>query len=383
MAELLRMSGDTNSDGAIVLSEIYDLIRRDQRLPDDMRQIPFAMDVLAMDINGDGQTVPEEIGRVVAAIGKLAETRGMPVADLPQRAPSLLCDPPKPEDGVEVVVITGYEGGALSNVAVAGQGTEVTASRLVIEPGETPLYIFATAFEAMVWQVEGATERVQRFVVQPRSSNAGPGAGVTGLAKDKVVFVPAGACLKPFHEAGDLDGKWQTKAFGKVIGHEVGRIIADYTLSIIAVPSGEKVVEPKPPRKPTLDENGAPVFVVDMMSPENLMSRFHPLGLLRSDPKSVVAPSEVQPFEVLPQEAGLGQLLQEGALEPAAGDLGGRGNAFYIRKPIKRFPAGLGGAHAVTFILGKGVPMPGGDPGHSIVLDEETGACLLSGTKRC
>lgn len=60
-----------------------------------------------------------------------------------------------------------------------------------------------------------------------------------------------------------------------------------------------------------------------------------------------------------------------------------RGSAFVIRKPVAGFAAGLAGADAVTFILGKGIPMPAGDPGHSAVLDAETGACLSGNAAIC
>jgi hypothetical protein len=45
---------------------------------------------------------------------------------------------------------------------------------------------------------------------------------------------------------------------------------------------------------------------------------------------------------------------------------------FIVRKKI-RFPAGLYGAHSVTFLIMKGTPYPDGDPGHSCVMVEETG----------
>ena len=38
-----------------------------------------------------------------------------------------------------------------------------------------------------------------------------------------------------------------------------------------------------------------------------------------------------------------------------------------------RFPAGLAGAHSVTFLVMNGTPYPDGDPGHSCVITEETG----------
>jgi hypothetical protein len=60
------------------------------------------------------------------------------------------------------------------------------------------------------------------------------------------------------------------------------------------------------------------------------------------------------------------QLLVSGALVRAKG-------GEYIVKQKTRFPAGLAGAHSVTFLLPTGVPYPEGDPGHSCVVIEETG----------
>lgn len=39
-------------------------------------------------------------------------------------------------------------------------------------------------------------------------------------------------------------------------------------------------------------------------------------------------------------------------------------------------PPGLSGAHAAVFIVPPGVPLPRGPRGHSLVLDQGSGACL-------
>ena len=68
-----------------------------------------------------------------------------------------------------------------------------------------------------------------------------------------------------------------------------------------------------------------------------------------------VRPSEVvggraQTYDVLPQEAGLLQLTEAGAIrrDPARGYWE---MSFRVVRPIARFPAGLAGAHSVSFIL--------------------------------
>lgn len=53
----------------------------------------------------------------------------------------------------------------------------------------------------------------------------------------------------------------------------------------------------------------------------------------------------------------------------------GPGGTYVVLKPMQ-FPAGLFGAHAVTFIVQRGVPIPTGKAGHSQVLDMNSGTCV-------
>ena len=48
-------------------------------------------------------------------------------------------------------------------------------------------------------------------------------------------------------------------------------------------------------------------------------------------------------------------------------------NYYKIVREIPSYPAGLTGAHAVHFVIGKGIKPPEGSAGHSCVLIEETG----------
>lgn len=49
-------------------------------------------------------------------------------------------------------------------------------------------------------------------------------------------------------------------------------------------------------------------------------------------------------------------------------------DVYIVKRPF-RIPPGLAGADAVVFIVPEGAPFPKGDPGHSPVLDMESGAC--------
>ena len=88
-----------------------------------------------------------------------------------------------------------------------------------------------------------------------------------------------------------------------------------------------------------------------------------PLADLQIDPASVVTPGKVEPYVVIPSQDGLRLLVENGTL--ARTDHGYR-----LLKPLPRWPAGLAGSHAVTFILPKGIPMPAGSLSHSRVIQE-------------
>jgi hypothetical protein len=116
------------------------------------------------------------------------------------------------------------------------------------------------------------------------------------------------------------------------------------------------------------------------------------LMLKEPPPAQAAAPS-------LPEgEAGLVEAMRKGLLRPASGsDLSvwksrwsqanGRSvprtfdertrmmTAYVIQRDLD-IPAGLSGAHSVVFVLERGVPYPRGDAGHSVILDQATGACM-------
>jgi hypothetical protein len=50
--------------------------------------------------------------------------------------------------------------------------------------------------------------------------------------------------------------------------------------------------------------------------------------------------------------------------------------SLYVITSDFTYPEGLYGAHSVTFIIENRVPYPQGNPGHSVVLDMNTGACI-------
>jgi hypothetical protein len=86
-------------------------------------------------------------------------------------------------------------------------------------------------------------------------------------------------------------------------------------------------------------------------------------GVVPVEPAAVAAPGRIEPYVVIPGQYGLRLLVDNGTL--ARTDPGYR-----LLKPLPRWPAGLGGSHAVTFILPKGFPLPAGSLGHSRLIRE-------------
>lgn len=106
-------------------------------------------------------------------------------------------------------------------------------------------------------------------------------------------------------------------------------------------------------------------------------------------PRALAAPSG---------EAGLVEALRAGHLRPATGgdlsrwaarwsqangrsvptvfrERSGHMTSYVIQKDFT-IPDGLNGAHAVIFLLDTRVSFPRGNPGHSVILDLSTGACM-------
>lgn len=155
--------------------------------------------------------------------------------------------------------------------------------------------------------------------------------------------------------------------------------------------------QPAPPVPTAIVETPTPA--APQAAPAAVELERMPTLMLADPPPSAQAAAQPQPQPVLPTgEAGLVEAMRKGLLRPASGgDLGAwksrwsqvnaRGlprafdertqtmSAYVIQRDLE-IPGGLHGAHSVVFVLEKGVPYPRGDAGHSVILDQATGACI-------
>jgi hypothetical protein len=298
----------------------------------------------------------------------------------------------------KLAVLSVYEGDAISTVALGSRDVETMVVDIEIEAGDEPLYLVLSAFENMVWRFSGATSRVEKVVLlaadgtaaahhrpvtmrdaerlagaaarvaaghrnaRPMAPSERPFAGVVGIPSDIIITRNPSACFSYFSDPDSIQAARSSAIIRGATGRAPDVIAARYSVGAVRLPSGKATEGAWAGR--------APEGFDQAMWRELL--RFNPGGISRIDPDQVQSAVTVQSYDVLPQEAGLAQLIGSGQIIRLSDGL-------RIDKPIARFPAGLAGAHSVSFMLGAGVPMPAGDAGHSCVVDQDTGQAVVDG----
>jgi hypothetical protein len=263
----------------------------------------------------------------------------------------------------DVVLFGAYEGDALSTATVAGQDEVTTTARVVVEPGATPLYLILSSYKAVIWRFEGEVARMTRVVlVGPREQ------GVVGVERGKVVDLTKDVasltevpCFRPYYESRSVEAVIARGVVERALGQAPKMMGGEYELASVRIPSGVASRTERGSSPPAPAGFDATTYASHL--------RFNSGGVVTIDPKAVVSAAKPERYDVLPEHAGLAQLVGSGQLEPV-GDSHGD---FWIVKPIRRFPAGLNGSLSVRFVLGKGISLPPGSPGHSCVIAEETG----------
>jgi hypothetical protein len=291
------------------------------------------------------------------------------------------CAMPKASDDAQLVLLR-IDADALSTVTVGSQDVATRTGEIVIEAGREPLYLIVTSMGGpTIWRLTGAVERIERLVLGglrtgPNRGVPGemPLAGATGVASDRVTFLRHPHCLAVYQP-----GPTWVAMVPSIVQHEIDRRPRSGgsfgTVSTISVPSltirsasggksAQMVVYDR--KNSAMVVEGDPNDRIILKGQNDLgeeLKLFIPGGVVNVDAGRVVASLPAETYAVLPQQAGLLQLMQSGALERNEdGD-------FLIRRKI-RLPAELNGGHKL--ILPAGVPEPDGEPAHACVFVEET-----------
>jgi Ca2+-binding EF-hand superfamily protein len=401
------MAADADHDGRITWNEAYEHAKKQPQYAQLERFGPAhsARQMIALAPAGKTSITLAELEAAATAFFRSVDTDGNGTISLEEheamrrqankaaseaarlRVPTDLkarCEMPKASAAAKVVLLSAYETQALSNVALGTQDDVTGVGDVTVEPGEGPLYIVIVTYRPTIWRFSGAVERVERAVLISNryisalaKSDVKQASGAIGLPAERVSFQPRHNCLNQFAEVPSTASAQASGLVLAAAGKGVDVAAASYAVTGFSVPSGkiERVGEDRSTivtiqkRGVTLEIEGGGDRTIRVLGANNLereLHRFNPGGVINVDAKQVVASAPAEPYEVLPQQAGLLQLMKSGALTR------NRSGEYLINQKI-RIPAGLAGAHSVKFLLRRGVPEPVGDAGHSKIISEETG----------
>jgi hypothetical protein len=280
------------------------------------------------DLDGDRVIDNGERGSARAALR--TQRQDLSLAERPVR--NRVCSAPRPAADDQVIVLGGYEGVAYASSYLGAPDEPTYVVDVTVGPGEAPIYVMATSYHSVIWNFVGATERVRHVLLTGYYSQ-----GALGVPREAVSFEAAGDCFSADYD--DIGKRGDVASF---VGSDRFVPVSAYELYRVNIPSGKIEEAPKPTVR----------FV-------------QPVAQVAAD--RIVSEQPARPYEVLPGRAGFAQLLASGAMVEVGKDV------YRIIKPIPHFPADLGGAHSVTFLIAPGVPMPAGSAGHSCVRIEATG----------
>jgi hypothetical protein len=269
----------------------------------------------------------------------------------------------------------------LSDTALGDDNEVIGIARLIIEAGSEKLHLVLTG-PSGIWLISGAVDRVASVVAVDGRAQGVPRVGVVGLPPDKVQFAAAAGCIPTFgtDETRDRDSHFQAAdAVHGLMGRKPDLVIGEDELGTAHVPSG-RVDENQP--LPSVIQ--PPLLGHGRMLWQEFLEEW-PGGVVHVDAGKVVSPLDARPYAVLPEKAGIAELMDERAIEGLGAvervrlptspfDLSAVPSAtitpekFRIKLKI-RIPAGFSG----NFLLGRGVQMPEGDLRSSCVVSEEDG----------
>lgn len=285
------------------------------------------------------------IGILAARTAPAAAVRRVPPR-IESAAPAA-CTPRATPQGVRLAIVGHYEGAALSTVWLGDPQEEVEVVDLRILPGD-PLHLVMTAHSRVIYRFVGDTERVRRLTLLNHYA-----AGEVGIPASRVEFFRR--CL----EYGLFYSSEASPAVAAAAVRDHFGRPADFSggaYSLWRVEIGSAVRPVAAPRvRARLDVENQQLFM------------FSPGGVTRIDPLKVVSTGPAGPYKVLPQEAGVHQLVASGALVKATkgdaerwtararargvqfhtGPHGVSYGAYRVVRPID-IPSGLCGSHSIA-----------------------------------
>jgi hypothetical protein len=363
--QFVPMTLDANGDGAVSLAE-YEAAVREQ--------------FDAVDQDRDGRISPAEaadFGKRLEEVRK--ETRRAQEAQARKvrlEAAVVGCNVPAAPSGMKTVLVGAHRGKALSNAWIGTQDQVTYVTTVEVAPGKEPLYLALASDGAMIWDIVGATERIAGIVAHAEaaidaSAPAGrkPLVGILGVERERIRFTAHPGCLVPPTESTMKDGSAEQSA-ALLLGRAVDEIGGEHSAGTFRIPAVRHFWD-----RPVRNSIQLPREGFGELLWREVREVF-PAGIAQIDAEAVVSTHPVKRYSVLPERAGLAELVDTGSLAVTGVSRGVRLNGgdfkpftvpdkFRISGKI-RLPAGAAG----TFMLPRDTPPPEGDLRAICVLSE-------------
>lgn len=388
---------DIDGDGSVSLVEYQAWQEAYFRAVDADSNGTLSHDEIAQAANTKLRTARPDKGLIGISEGREAARKAEVDKVLAARKAADPCAMPKASAAAQIIAVGAYETDTLSNIALGSRDDVTQTAPIDIEAGDRPLYVVVVAYENVIWRFTGATERIEHVVLSGRrksgsDASARPRVGQTGIAAEKTTYVPSNNCLGYFHKPQSREAVRAFQQIEEGVDRKPDLVVAVYSVTRLQLPSNPQFSARTQPGR--LHDGERDVTFQSYREVDGLvrvetgqradpdpairqaqlsLRRFSPGGVTEINARDVKSAVEILPYDVLPQEAGLVQLLQSGAL---AKD---RSGPYVITRKI-RIPAGLAGAHLTSFMLADGVPPPAGNAGHSSV--KTTDGSRLAGPER-
>ncbi|MGB3469422.1 MAG: hypothetical protein WBA51_01200 [Erythrobacter sp.] len=376
---------DRNSDGVATIEEALMSIDDDRGYGSGRSE-----DLLKLDPNGDGRVTIKEVLSMAGAVfdrfdpdenglidkdeADLLEALRQSARDR-QRLSKLGCAFPAASDQAELVSLGAATGGVVSNVFVGGKDQKTGIVDVVIEDGETPLYLLLGSRDAMIWRFSGVTKRVEQAYASSivttgalaDAARAKPSyqrdplpsaAGAIGIDKDRFTVGNA-YCLRGSSNWEERYPEAANRLAMVITGREMDRFVGEFRVASATLPSGG-VTKADYPKRPKPDENDPEAW--------KEAAREVLKDVADIDPADVVSTQPVGVYDILPGDYGIAQMIVDGTLKR---DAQGR---FALTRNAPVWPANFRGSRSLTFVVKDGVTVPEEIGGRSCVLTEEQAA---------
>lgn len=297
---LVPQEFDTDKDGTVARAEFLTVV---DRL------------IARIDANGDGSIDLNEAVRASTWQREARELASQLLMQERQKAQqkekAAACALPRPSPEALIVVLAAGGGTAAADAAFALDAPVLADyAELEIAAGERPIYLVLTSLEPIVWHLSGATGRVERLVIGgagPRSKGM-PLAGVVGLDKSRIHFAYKSECPAPPLRTSLGERVRLKNEAAALLAREADEVFLHHRIAKLMLPGGTEAPAPaiETARSLSTGEEG-----------ETLRQEFllrYPAGVAHVAVERMVASAAHVALAGLPAQAGIAELIDQGAL---------------------------------------------------------------------